>query len=279
VRMPPLAMSTITAAGLICRYLEKQPTVPLDEAIEAIQRSVESTSALDYEGARKLLNACPGATIDHHNPLHLRELISNFIEINKPSWIDVAPFGRDLVESSLTVNEAQVLRTAGLFDNPPSDDVVEWWDNLATRARAFKEQRLLERGRAAERLTLEYEHRRLARLGVELSPVWIAIQDNTTGYDILSYDLVDDATVARHIEVKSSLQMPATFFLTSNEWDRALSLGNSFRLYLWSLPRNHLRILTLSDLLPHVPINQGRGKWQSMAVAIPMDQGWETVDT
>ncbi|BDV36590.1 protein NO VEIN domain-containing protein [Methylocystis iwaonis] len=53
-------------------------------------------------------------------------------------------------------------------------------------------------------------------LGINMPPVWMAVEDNTAGYDIQSFDMGAEGPVVRLIEVKSTIASPLSFFLSRN---------------------------------------------------------------
>jgi|GEM_PF-3817209 len=74
-------------------------------------------------------------------------------------------------------------------------------------------------GRAGERLVLKFEQDRLDSLGIDKLVRWVSEEDDTQGYDILSYE-ADDSEI--HIEVKTSAlgDSEMRFYLSKNEYDR-----------------------------------------------------------
>lgn len=124
----------------------------------------------------------------------------------------------------------------------------------------------LVRAREAERLSLDYERKRLKGLGITLDPRWVAIEDNTLGYDIHSYDLWDGEIVARLVEVKSTLS--DTIFITKNEWRNADSADEHYCFHVWKLPEKVLTEYTVEVMRKHVPIDQGSGNWESVRIEL-----------
>jgi hypothetical protein len=194
--------------------------------------------------------------------------LSLLIELHRPWWLRLAPYGRQRVAGALTKDELQTFRAAGLMDAPPSDVVVTWWDNLAARARQFLDEQLTEQGRYAETLSFRYEASRLSDLGIDEAPRWIAIEDNAAGYDILSYDVTERGLVNRLIEVKSTVSVVPRLFLTRNEWEAALKFGASYHFHIWSLPAEVLTIKSAIELTPDIPTDSGQGTWQQVEIVL-----------
>jgi hypothetical protein len=156
---------------------------------------------------------------------------------------------------------SQVCREAGLAAGT-SADVVAFWDLLAARARGLHDVRLNETGRKGERLTLQHEEKRTGR-----KPLWIAIESNADGYDVLSR--VSETDAARLcIEVKAStVGMAGSFYLTRHEWETVATLLQ-FAMHLWDLsnPVPRLAVVDIPQLAAHIPQDEGLGRWDCVCV-------------
>jgi hypothetical protein len=170
----------------------------------------------------------------------------------------------------LSRDEIACLRAARLDEVPPPEDVIDWWDDITSRIRALTDAQKQERGREAERLTFHYEVSRLQKLGLGVRPKWVAIEDNTAGYDVLSYDPSETGPVPQVIEVKSTIASPLRFFVTRNEWEKAQEFGEAYKFHVWDLavepPRLHIR--SLSAILPHIPVDQEKGRWATAIIPL-----------
>ena len=124
------------------------------------------------------------------------------------------------------------------------------------------------RAREAEQLTLKHEAERLARLGIRIPPVWMAIEDNTAGYDIQSFDLGAEGPVARLIEVKSTIASPLRFFLSRNEWETAKKYGGTYHFHIWDLQVPRLYERTVADIAPHIPTDNEKGSWSTVHIPV-----------
>ena len=118
---------------------------------------------------------------------------------------------------------------------------------------------------------MAYEEARLAAAGrPDLKPTWVALEDNSLGYDVLSYTLdVAGTETPLHIEVKSTSTGSRRMFVTRNEWKVAMSLAEAFALHFWDLPTTALSVLRVPDLQISIPIDQGQGQWEKVQVALP----------
>jgi hypothetical protein len=121
----------------------------------------------------------------------------------------------------------------------------------------------VERARQAEALTLSHEKERLRTLGISEDPKWVGLDDNTAGYDVLSYDKGAVGRINRLIEVKSTVVSPLRFELTRNEWDQAARFGQQFHFHIWNLAATPPRLFerTVAEIEPDVPSDKGAGRW------------------
>lgn len=192
----------------------------------------------------------------------LRQALLDYIDKEHPPWIQNATYGRSRVIRFAGSDLAQVIVEAGLASGS-DDDVVLFWDTLAALARGQKNAKLSEIGRQGERLSIEYERNRTGR-----DPKWVAIDNNNDGYDLLS---IIEAQDLRHlsIEVKAStIGLAGTLHLSRNEWDRSQEAENH-AFHLWAINSsgdNLLAVLTPSEFKNHIPIDSGKGCWESVEI-------------
>lgn len=118
----------------------------------------------------------------------------------------------------------------------------QWWDHISGRVRLEGDRKKLERGRIAEELSLNYENERLKREGIDIEARWMAIEDNTVGYDILSYERGDYGPINKLIEVKSTIASPLRIYITRNEWNQAQSIGAAYCFHVWDLQEKPPRL-------------------------------------
>jgi hypothetical protein len=119
-------------------------------------------------------------------------------------------------------------------------------------------------------LSLEYERRRLAAIGLgDREPILVSIDDNTVGYDLISFDFDANRYVQEiRIEVKVSSNLPIRFIITANEWDVCLENPAIYRIHIWELQTRNLKILLPDDVRSHLPINIGLGRWTQAELSI-----------
>lgn len=258
-----LSMSAFEAAYLIRSFREKNPHLSTPDLVETIRAVRTDFYSHDYEAGVFLEAGVSVASA----PLEsfFTAAIEAVIASHRPIWERLAPAGRNHVLQAVGVNGTQCLRAAGLLDT--STRATDWWDALATAHRGERDARLLAQGRKGERLSLDYEKARLQHEGILREPVWIAIDDNMVGYDILSFARHDGAEVNRLIEVKTTQANPPRMLLSRNEWETAQRFGSTFQFHLWTLPAGNLTILSIEDVRPHIPADHGKGKWKTIEIS------------
>lgn len=191
----------------------------------------------------------------------LRQSLLDYIDVERPPWVQNATYGRSRVIRFAGREIAQVFIEAGLADSTESE-VVAFWDAMAALARGQRNGKLSQIGRQGERLTMAHE---LARTGRK--PKWVAIDNNEDGYDVLSIVDVNNPCPLS-IEVKAStMGFAGSLHLTSNEWERAQEAENHL-FHIWAIKSEGYALATLSplEIQEHVPINAGLGTWESVEV-------------
>lgn len=262
-----LTMASFSAFLIIRRYLQKNPGLDAVQAIEALINIDASFSSMDYTRGLALHHAMP-AELDIGFSAALQSCLASLIRERRPPWQRLFPAGRQYVRSALHADELQCFEAAGLFETPVSPEAARWWYEQQALVRSEDDIRRSLQGGRAEMLTLKYERRRLASLGINRDPEWTGLDRNGAGYDIKSYDPGSVDAVARLIEVKSSTAKPPSIFLPRTEWDAALRYGGSFYFYVWALPEESVSIIPAAELASHLPSDRGDGKWNEVIVEI-----------
>lgn len=264
-----LSMSAFNGLLAIRSYAAANPSVPLDDLIWTIRRVFPDDGYHDYEAALILHNRIT-KEVGHSNiPAFFRNTLTDLIQQEKPWWLRFAPLGRGRLRSALSSNEEQCFEAAELFSGMPDSAALDWWDSLAQSVRADEDSKRLLQGREAEQLTIAYETERLSSLGITTPPRWIALDDNSAGYDVHSFDEGPVVPIAKLIEVKSCSSQPYEIFLTKNEWETALERAPRYRFHVWILPEQQLIELAPGDLSNHVPQDRGNGLWQIVRITLP----------
>jgi hypothetical protein len=265
---PSVASACVELVGVIAR---NSPTAPELDSLRILSVSGEDLLAFARylrwvelrETGHLALTADGIAASAIDDPrAAIRALLAAYIDIAKPAWVQTASAGRRELLSHAPPGVQQVFAESGMaygYD----DDVVAWWDSLATRARRVRDDALTEIGRQGERRSLEYERNRTGR-----DPKWTAVESNLEGYDILSTLSADDARRLT-IEVKTSQQSAgsAWFFLSRNEWEHAVAaLHHAFHLWTLNGDAPRLAVLSVDDVAAHLPNDAGDGAWQTARV-------------
>lgn len=237
-------------------YLGSLPTakiVATAQRIGWLRADADGVASITPSGFRLV-------ALEGYEPM-LRQALLDYIEAERPPWLQNATYGRSRVINFAGREIAQVFVEAGLAYSV-SDEVVAFWDSMSALARGQRNARLSEIGRQGERLSIEYE---LARTGCK--PKWVAIDNNEDGYDVLSVVASEDIRPLS-IEVKTStMGLAGSLHLTRNEWERAQEVENHV-FHIWAIKSDEpaLAILSPLEIQNHIPLNAGMGMWQSVEV-------------
>lgn len=227
-----------------------------------------SYSHLDWNSAERWYSRLDSSVFEKYF-LMCRQACWYFVNDN-PILLNLACYGRDLLVSNLSDDELQVFRDAKLLDKIPGDDVVNWWDRFKVDARRNLTGERLAQGRLAERWTIEEESRRLKEANIDASPEWVSLDSDRHGFDISSFRMLDGKVLPLLIEVKSFARDSIPhIYITLNEWKKAReTIKGEYLFYIWSVEGKRYRILLPDDLVAHIPIDQGFGKWQSVLIDV-----------
>jgi hypothetical protein len=204
-------------------------------------------------------------------PQRLRLILREVIIKTKPTWAQLIPKGRIETVKVLRRDLRQCFAEAGLMEAPPSKDVVAWWDEMASLFRNSRNSELLEVGRIGEKFSIAWETRRTGRV-----PRWVSIDSNLVGYDLLSIVASSD-TRPLQVETKATYQRPqsGTFHISRGEWEVAES-SSHYVFHLWSIrtrAKPLLAVVTPEDMRSHIPVDTGKGEWESVKVPMAVFAG------
>ena len=254
---------------LLRRYSEIQPDLGTVELITLIENVEADGTSLDLVASAYL-----GTLIDNDCPMDGGQFYQTCIKAvllkHQPIWSKAMRSGRKRFVKTLDKNDQDVFAAAGLMKDPPSQDVVLWWDDVSGHARLISDKIKMVQGRTAELMTLEYERERLATIGITKEPEWPGLDDNFAGYDILSYDQNEFGLVNRMIEVKSTTASPLRFFVTRNEWKQAVKAPEAYIFYVWDMSKSPavLYVRTAAEVAPHIPSDNEKGIWTNAVIPI-----------
>lgn len=266
---PSIAYGCVDLLGIISRnsmlHLSDAHNIPV--ACVGAKRIVDTLTKLRMidvgeNGILNMLNA--GSTIlESASEIgQVRKFLMTYMDVERPPWLQLVPKGRRFALQFAPEGVRQILYECGLA-REISPDVVRYWDMLAQHARGNKGLRRGEIGRKGEAYTVEYESRR-----VRMVPSWVAVDDATLGYDVLSVVSRKDENRLR-IEVKASVQQvhKANFYISRNEWEVASSSG--FHLFhLWLLRKEDVMLakLTVDEVAVHIPRDRESGSWTDVKI-------------
>jgi len=199
----------------------------------------------------------------------LRSQLRSIIRDTRPPWASLLVNGRKEASLEFPIEIKQCFKEALLLE-AIDEQIINWWDEQSICMREDSNLQRMQIGRRGERLTLQFE---LERTGT--SPKWQAFETNFAGYDVLS---VRDNRDHRHlkIEVKASTRRfkEAIINITEHEWITANTSLNDYIFHVWlieesgSSKRETLFVVQSSEIVSHIPSNQGRGAWKQMAIPI-----------
>ena len=192
----------------------------------------------------------------------LREMVIQLVADVRPSWTRLAMRGRAAVLEYAPPEVVQCLVESGLAHSVDFA-TVGWWDRLSVADRSETDQDRLDEGRHGERLSYEYE---CLRTGFE--PRWVALENSTTGYDLLSVvSGTDSAPLVIEVKTTTRAWSAGKLWLTRNEWS-ILSRSDHAKLHLWGIAGECLQFgaVEVNSLSAQIPVNQGAGEWEVLSI-------------
>jgi hypothetical protein len=235
------------------------------EVVKIAKDSTSDSAAHDYQEALKVFQSGLGTLEIDSLEMRIREVLTHLVTSNDYPWKQFSNRGRKWVLGRLSPNELQSFTAAGLTKDMMDDQIREWWDALASRNTVESPDFGF---RIWEKRSFEKELERLSKEKCPLFPEWVALEDNFMGYDILTYHKTRGGWQKHYLEVKSSETGITRFYLSHREAAIATRFTENYSLDFWDVKSGTLRQLSGNELLAHLPINQGQGKWQEVLVTI-----------
>jgi hypothetical protein len=266
-------ISAFEGLRLLRGLLAEQPGLAIHECTAVLIARSPQASGYDLDAAVELHTMVRRDAPDAHVGFY-RECVMAVMIQSLPAWAKVMTIGRGRFIKSIRRDEYRdirsVFREAQLLADPPTMDDIRWWDEMKERVRTSKNLVTMERAREAERLSLEREMRELGKAGIDRSPEWTAIEDDTVGYDIKSYREIAGIIRPILIEVKSTIASPLRFNVSRNEWNQAASIGDAYRFHIWDLAPSPARLYekSVEDVRPHIPVDSAQGEWTNVRVPV-----------
>lgn len=257
--------SAFEAVRTIRSFRSRQPNLSSTELFDVIK--ILSPDSHDYHAGFQLDEIVPASTDHRTAPLFYQCCIESLVARN-PIWIRLLSLGRLKFIQKLSPDQQNCFFFAGLMADPPDARIMDWWYGTVSTLRQVGDLEKMKRAREAELLSLKHEVNRLTAIGINRKPVWVAFDDNTAGYDILSYDRAEPHPVNRLIEVKSTIASPLRFFVTRNEWNTALKFSSRYFFHIWDLRGPTLYERSAQDILPKIPSDNANGRWSNAEIPI-----------
>jgi len=263
------SLSSFEGMRLVRKYETLQPSLNAYELVELIEKVEADGPSLDLEAA-VYLNSLVDKDCPTDGVLYYQECIKTVLIKHQPIWSQAMRSGRKRFVGTLSPDDRDIFRAAGLMLDPPTPDIVFWWDSVVGHARLQIDIEKMVQAREAELLSIKYEREKLAELGIEKEPEWMGLDDNFVGYDVLSFRLGPHGLVNRLIEVKSTMASPLRFYVTENEWKRAVQAGEAYLFHIWDMNQTPpiLYIRTVDQIAPHIPTNNNKGDWKSALIPL-----------
>ena len=193
--------------------------------------------------------------------LYLSFLKSNYKQIDF-KWLMCAYMGREKSINAIDDSGDKACLQNLLLLNRLDKDGEQWWQELSSFSRKVSNLKKEETGREGEKLVYEYEKTRLGT-GADIKKMYI--EDNSAGYDLLSY--VDSSLGQRlHIEVKSTKSLSARAYITANELNKAKKYSEFYNFYFVNLNNYSLAKFSYVEMKPHLATEQGDGKTEIFSV-------------
>jgi hypothetical protein len=262
------AMPAFEGLREIRRRLVASPDAALEDIVAAINLTEADAPSLDLEASCELHAMVEVCELVGHG--FYRHCIRAVVLSRFPIWVKTIKFGRQVFAAKLGEDDHAIFEGAGLLGSPPTADVVEWWDTLGHEVKLETDLQKMAQARAAEKLSWDFEKKRLLGLGIETDPVWVGLDDNTAGYDVLSYEPGEPENTNKLIEVKSTVASPLRFYVSRNEWNKALQSKEAYFFHVWDMQREPavLHVRTVDQVEPHIPTDNDKGKWSNAEIPV-----------
>lgn len=261
--MIPLEMSAMSAFLKAREIMRERRLESFTEATDIALNSFTESSRHDYVEALKINEILEEDLDASIWESALRIILKVAILRGNYPWKGSFKFGRKYVLDALSVNERQVFRSAGLLDNEFSEEAVNWWDQMQN---SIGNSDFDMDFRKWEQKTFDQEVRLLKELGSLEFPKWEAIDDNLSGYDILSYRQIEGKWEEIYIEVKSSSTGLRRFYLSDREAEKLEKVPNCYFIHFWNTKKEEQVIISGEEVIKHLPKNQGLGHWKTVLI-------------
>ena len=265
-------ISVLEGIRLLLTSFENNYNENLDHAKKLAEISNPSKSKYDFDSAYKLISTYGEEyfTIKEDNEINiLRSNLYKLIIALNPNWVYKVNLGRDFVFNAISTMESQIesseiLHTFKVCKLKNSIDIntVLWWKNLSEFYR--NNQTNIEKGIDGEFLTLRYENNKLNQLHINKQPLLKSLDDETLGYDVLSFRKSENTIYEIYIETKFSSNNQ--FFLTKNEWSAAKKYKDNYFIYYWDGISSNPRIIKFEGLTNYILDDKENSTWDKLVI-------------
>ena len=255
-------MSTLVALTRIRRQRELLPNHEIADLVASCRAMSSDVANLDFERASALDGRMPQHLAINLSQDSLLAIINYFFELQQPNWLKHIRSGLNAILTVCDDDEIQVLRTAGLIDNPLSIKAILFWDKWAALSRMELDQKLALIGREGEHLVFEAEQDYVASIGCPYPVTWVATLDNSLGYDIETRRKIDGEWQTIAIEVKTSTRDNG-LFVTRNERLVSENWGaRYFYVYLPSASLEDAIVINAAEVAAQLPTDSSASVWE-----------------
>tara|TARA_Y100001970_G_C14171075_1_gene824181 strand:- start:83 stop:943 length:861 start_codon:yes stop_codon:yes gene_type:complete len=189
-------------------------------------------------------------------------ILENLLRHSNPPWLYDITKGIETAKLNMPDNFVKIFDTFHLF-NQKRREVIVWWNNMKQLRRSRDEFKLSKIGLEGEFAIIDFEFKRIGKM-----PEHCSINDDSLGYDILSFKSKEDETKIM-IEVKNSTSETLRFFITKNEFNKCENFKDKYLIYLIDSSTDKDLILYIFNwevLNNHIPKNKGLGQWTSIEI-------------
>ena len=172
-----------------------------------------------------------------------RRILKKIVLAENFEWLVFYQEDPDIFKIYIPDNWQQLFNDTGLLEFNDTD-VLKWWEEVFQHYRKYKEGQGLQVGNTAEKLSFDFESKRLVNDGhsqIDFYLKWVASVSDRYGYDIGSirgillkhaYNIKDSI----QIEVKGQQSFDKStfiFYLTDNEWNVAKANIDTYFFHCW----------------------------------------------
>lgn len=199
--------------------------------------------------------------LDISRSLYLDFLKNNFQNFDF-KWLDYAFLGREKSINAISNSDDKACLQNLLLLGNLDKNGEQWWQDLSIFSRSISNDAKQETGREGEEVVFKFEQ---DRIGKNTEIIKMYIEDNSAGYDILSFES-SELKNRLHIEVKATKIANGKAYITANEIKKAKKYEKFYRFYLVDLQNSQLAIINYESIKPHISKDQGEGKTENFSV-------------